>query len=214
MAQHIEVKEKLAMIIECPRCCLYYSIKLVNLIMLFFGIAIIIYSLWLDKKWHQFFSQLHPTSPPPFPWFIYTCLGVGIVVFLSTLCYYIAFNSISNYTICAYIFIACCLLFLEVAVIVIIFFKMDVVAQIASIIDECHKKIESFLTFHLKISRLIVLLISAAQEKKKKIMFGGNRFADECSCSFSDILGSRNGAKDRLQSVKRCIWLHSILFGT
>ncbi|OAY54302.2 tetraspanin-19 isoform X3 [Manihot esculenta] len=129
MAQHIEVKEKLAMIIECPRCCLYYSIKLVNLIMLFFGIAIIIYSLWLDKKWHQFFSQLHPTSPPPFPWFIYTCLGVGIVVFLSTLCYYIAFNSISNYTICAYIFIACCLLFLEVAVIVIIFFKMDVVAM-------------------------------------------------------------------------------------
>ncbi|XP_058001781.1 uncharacterized protein LOC110644139 isoform X3 [Hevea brasiliensis] len=122
------VTPRLAMV-RCPRCSLHNSIKLLNLIMVFFAIGIIIYSLWLDKKWHQFFSELHPASPPPKPWFIYTCSGVGIAVCLSTLCGYMAVNSISNYTICSYIFIGCCLLFLEVAVIVIVFFKMDLLAM-------------------------------------------------------------------------------------
>ncbi|KAJ9183486.1 hypothetical protein P3X46_007331 [Hevea brasiliensis] len=123
-----QVTPRLAMV-RCPRCSLHNSIKLLNLIMVFFAIGIIIYSLWLDKKWHQFFSELHPASPPPKPWFIYTCSGVGIAVCLSTLCGYMAVNSISNYTICSYIFIGCCLLFLEVAVIVIVFFKMDLLAM-------------------------------------------------------------------------------------
>ncbi|XP_058001780.1 uncharacterized protein LOC110644139 isoform X2 [Hevea brasiliensis] len=159
------VTPRLAMV-RCPRCSLHNSIKLLNLIMVFFAIGIIIYSLWLDKKWHQFFSELHPASPPPKPWFIYTCSGVGIAVCLSTLCGYMAVNSISNYTICSYIFIGCCLLFLEVAVIVIVFFKMDLLAQIASSIDECHKKIESFLRFHMNAVALSVIFWAARMESR------------------------------------------------
>ncbi|XWS70337.1 hypothetical protein CRYUN_Cryun03dG0039300 [Craigia yunnanensis] len=57
--------------------------------------------------------------------FIYTCLGVGIAVCLSTLFSYMVSNCISSSILCIYIFSICSLLFLEVAVIDTIFFKYD-----------------------------------------------------------------------------------------
>ncbi|KAB2077476.1 hypothetical protein ES319_A06G102900v1 [Gossypium barbadense] len=52
---------------RCSRCCLHYSMKIVNLIMNFLGIAIIVYSLWLQKKWNIGVAQLlsFPSIPNP-----------------------------------------------------------------------------------------------------------------------------------------------------
>ncbi|KAJ6758469.1 TETRASPANIN-19-LIKE [Salix koriyanagi] len=110
---------------RCARCCLRNSIKIVNLAMLLCGAGMIIYSLWLQKKWDESIAEFPRSSSPLKPWFIYTFLGVGIVVCLSTIGGYIITNCISNSTLCFYIVAICCLLFLEVAVIVAIFFKID-----------------------------------------------------------------------------------------
>ncbi|KAJ6295555.1 hypothetical protein OIU78_023558 [Salix suchowensis] len=110
---------------RCARCCLRNLIKIVNLAMLLCGAGMIIYSLWLQKKWDESIAEFPRSSSPLKPWFIYTLLGVGIVVCLSTIGGYIITNCISNSTLCFYIVAICCLLFLEVAVIVAIFFKID-----------------------------------------------------------------------------------------
>ncbi|XP_017645013.1 tetraspanin-19-like isoform X2 [Gossypium arboreum] len=110
---------------RCSRCCLHYSMKIVNLIMNFLGIAIIVYSLWLQKKWNIGVAQLVSFPSIPNPWFIYTCFGVGIAVCLSSLFSFIVCNCISTSILCIYIFSVCSLLLLEIAVIVTIFFKND-----------------------------------------------------------------------------------------
>ncbi|KAF9662215.1 hypothetical protein SADUNF_Sadunf18G0030100 [Salix dunnii] len=110
---------------RCARCCLHNSIRIVNLVMLLCGIGMIIYSLWLQKKWDESIVEFSLSPSPLKPWFIYTFLGVGIIVCLSTIGGYIIGNCISNSTLCFYIVAICCLLFLEVAVIVAIFFKID-----------------------------------------------------------------------------------------
>ncbi|KAE8664270.1 eukaryotic translation initiation factor 3 subunit L-like [Hibiscus syriacus] len=47
---------------RCSWCCLHYSLKTVNLIMTFLGIAMIVYSLWLQKMWNLGAAQL-PSYP-------------------------------------------------------------------------------------------------------------------------------------------------------
>lgn len=139
------------------------SIRIVNLVMLLCGIGTIIYSLWLQKKWDESIAKFPLGSSPPIPWFIYTFLGAGIVVCLSTIGGYIIANCISNSTLCFYIVAICCLLFLEVAVIVAIFFKIDWGKQITTYTGQKNTDFEILMTFHVKISRAIMLLIMVAQ---------------------------------------------------
>ncbi|XP_062164036.1 tetraspanin-19-like [Alnus glutinosa] len=150
--------------VRCTRCFLHRSMRVVNLIVNIFGIGMIIYSLWLLKKWQDGIAQLPaPHSSLPRPWFIYTCLAVGIAVSLSTLSGHMVANCITNYTLCIYIVSICSLLFLEVAVIVTIFFRMDWERQIGEYIDEHHKKFKSFVIFHLKMCRFILIMILVPQ---------------------------------------------------
>ncbi|TXG62035.1 hypothetical protein EZV62_013398 [Acer yangbiense] len=53
---------------RCARCCLHKSMRIVNLVTNLFGVAIIIYSLWLQKKWNQGVAELSTTSYLPTPW--------------------------------------------------------------------------------------------------------------------------------------------------
>ncbi|XP_057957400.1 helicase and polymerase-containing protein TEBICHI-like [Malania oleifera] len=145
-------------------CCLHSSLRIVNFIVNVFGVGMIVYSLWLLKMWKEGIAELPSTSSLPHPWFIYTCLGVGIVVCLSTLSGHMVANCISNSTLCFYIVSICSLLFIQIGVIVTIFFKMDWESQLTKYIDEHHEKFQSFIIFHLKMCRLIVLLVVVAQE--------------------------------------------------
>ncbi|KAJ6295556.1 hypothetical protein OIU78_023558 [Salix suchowensis] len=148
---------------RCARCCLRNLIKIVNLAMLLCGAGMIIYSLWLQKKWDESIAEFPRSSSPLKPWFIYTLLGVGIVVCLSTIGGYIITNCISNSTLCFYIVAICCLLFLEVAVIVAIFFKIDWGKQISTYTGQKNTDFEILVSIHVKISRAIMLLIMVAQ---------------------------------------------------
>uniref|UniRef100_A0A7N2N4I7 Tetraspanin-19-like n=1 Tax=Quercus lobata TaxID=97700 RepID=A0A7N2N4I7_QUELO len=155
---------------RCRRCCLHNSIRAVNLIVNICGVGMIIYSLWLLKKWQDGVAYLPSVSLLPRPWFIYTCLGVGIAVCLSTLAGCMVANCISNYTLCIasltsfqYIVSICSLLFLEVAVLVTIFFKMDWAEELAKYIDENHTEFKTFVFFHIRMCRSILIMILVPQ---------------------------------------------------
>ncbi|XVF48529.1 hypothetical protein PTKIN_Ptkin03bG0198000 [Pterospermum kingtungense] len=154
---------KAAAMTRCARCCLHYAMKIVNLIMNFLGIAIIVYSLWLQKKWNDGAAELPSYPSLPTPWFIYSCFGMGIAVCLSTLFSYMVSNCINNSILCIYIFSICSLLFLEVVVIVTIFFKYDWTSLISKYIDTNHEDFKSFVIFHEKMCQLIAIMILVPQ---------------------------------------------------
>ncbi|CAB4266510.1 unnamed protein product [Prunus armeniaca] len=82
--------------VGCTRCCVHTSMRAVNLFVNLCGVGVIIYSLWLIKKWQVGVSELPSVSYIPKPWFIYTCLGVGMAVCLSTLCGHIVAHRSSS----------------------------------------------------------------------------------------------------------------------
>ncbi|KAK8602527.1 hypothetical protein V6N13_057846 [Hibiscus sabdariffa] len=125
---------------RCSRCCLHYSIKMVNLVMNLLGIAIIVYSLWLQKIWNIGAAQLPSYPALPKPWFIYTCFGVGIAVCLSTFFSYIVSNWISNSVLCIVSF-----------------------AIFSKYIDKKHEDFKSFIIFNEEICQLIALFILVPQ---------------------------------------------------
>ncbi|XP_059658016.1 tetraspanin-19-like isoform X2 [Cornus florida] len=150
---------------RCSRGCLYSSMRILNLIINLCGILMIIYSLWLLKKWDEGVTQLPFSASIPRPWFISTCLVVGIVVCLSTLSGHMVANCISNYTLAIYIISIFSLLLIQAGVIVTIFFRMDWESEIIKYIDENHESFKSFILFHLVMCRLIAILVFVAQVK-------------------------------------------------
>ncbi|KAG5540681.1 hypothetical protein RHGRI_020793 [Rhododendron griersonianum] len=118
------------------RYCLYNTLRVVNVVVNIFGMIIIIYSLWLLKKWFDGVSNLPSPSNLPRPWFINVCLGVGIAVCLSTLSGHMVANCIS---------------------------KSILGVQIIRYIDDNHKGFRSFLLFHIVVCRLIGIVVLVAQ---------------------------------------------------
>ncbi|KAM1573503.1 hypothetical protein FF2_042877 [Malus domestica] len=172
------------------RLCLHNSMRAVNLFVNVCGVGVIIYSLWLIKKWQVGVSELPPVAHVPKPWFIYACLGMGIAVCLSTLCGHMVANSISSFILFIYIISIFCLLGIEVGVIVNIFYRMDWEVQFAKYIDEHHTLFKNFLTFHLNMCRLIVVLILIPQIKAIVLAIilwaiGSEPRADQCN--YSDV---------------------------
>ncbi|XP_050266034.1 tetraspanin-19-like isoform X2 [Quercus robur] len=117
---------------RCRRCFLHNSIRAVNLIVNICGVGMIIYSLWLLKKWQDGVAYLPSVSLLPRPCF-------------------------------QYIVSICSLLFLEVAVLVTIFFKMDWAEELAKYIDENHTEFKTFVLFHLRMCRSILIMILVPQ---------------------------------------------------
>ncbi|CAL2234387.1 unnamed protein product [Prunus armeniaca] len=151
--------------VGCTRCCVHTSMRAVNLFVNLCGVGVIIYSLWLIKKWQVGVSELPSVSYIPKPWFIYTCLGVGMAVCLSTLCGHIVAHRSSSSVLFIYIISIFSLLCLEVFVIVAIFYKMNWQMKLAKFIDKNHIKFKDFLIFHVNMCRLIVILILVPQIK-------------------------------------------------
>ncbi|XP_061336535.1 uncharacterized protein LOC133283658 [Gastrolobium bilobum] len=90
--------------------------------------------------------------------FVDTCLAVGIALSLATICGYTVANCFSNNILCIYIAFMWCFLFLEVVVIVNIYFRMDWLAKINKYIGENQSEFKSFILFHLMMSRIILIL--------------------------------------------------------
>lgn len=140
----------------CIRCRLRLAMKIVNVGLAFFGIGMIIYSLWLLKRWKEAVAELVSISPFPKPWFVYTCLGLGIIVCLSTLVGHMAANRISVTTLSIYILSACCIILLQLGMILAFFFNM--IRKFNS-----SDEFKRFLSIHLTICRLIGIAVLLVQ---------------------------------------------------
>ncbi|KAJ0090440.1 hypothetical protein Patl1_12890 [Pistacia atlantica] len=147
----------------CAQCCLHTSIKIVNIITNLFAVGMIVYALWLQKKWTEGIAELPSTAYIPRPWFIYSCLAVGMVVCLSTICGYMVATCISSSIHYKYIVIISFLVFIEAVVVIAIFFRIDWESLIAEYISDDYKKFTSFVVFHLKMCQLIIVMILVSQ---------------------------------------------------
>ncbi|KAL8171669.1 hypothetical protein V2J09_023473 [Rumex salicifolius] len=116
------------------------SLRTLNIAVNVTGVAMIIYSLWLLKIWDDGISELSPSSRSdlPLPWFIWACLGVGMVVCFSTLCGYMAVNHTKHSISCLYIAAIFSLILLEGGVIFAIFFNMDLESFVRFIVFHLH----------------------------------------------------------------------------
>ncbi|PKI66034.1 hypothetical protein CRG98_013619 [Punica granatum] len=86
-----------------------------------------------------------------------------MAVCLSTLFGYMIATCMSNSSLCIYLVTLLSLLFLEAAVLVMIFFKIDWSKLIAKYIDEDHAKFGSFVKFHLIMIRVIMFTVLTLQ---------------------------------------------------
>ncbi|KAK7320782.1 hypothetical protein VNO77_30576 [Canavalia gladiata] len=131
---------------NCSRRFWVWSRIVVNSMTILYGLGMILYCLWLLKKWQEGTATIQPSSFITMPLFILTCLAVGIGVCLGTIGGYM------------YLTFMWCLLFLEVAAIVNIYFRMDWLAKINKYIDEKHSEFKSFVLFHLRMCRVVLIL--------------------------------------------------------
>lgn len=53
----------------CTRCCLLTSLKIVDIFTNLFAVGMIVYALWLQKKWNESVAELPPTAYLPRPWY-------------------------------------------------------------------------------------------------------------------------------------------------
>ncbi|KAH7685712.1 hypothetical protein IHE45_04G058400 [Dioscorea alata] len=149
----------------CTRCSLNNAMRIANFIVNLFGIGMIVYSLWLLKVWTTVMVQVgFPSLAIPKPWFIYTFLGVGILVCFGALLGYMVSNCMSRTSLSCYTLFHGLVLVIQVAAIVVILFRIDWQAVISKYIDEESSEIKNILMFHLYLCHLIGvgILISEA----------------------------------------------------
>ncbi|CAN6441645.1 unnamed protein product [Victoria cruziana] len=145
------------------RRCLHYAVRTVNVIISFIGVLMIIYSLWVLKKWKAVETAEGSSEYDLlYPWFIFAFLAIGISVFFSMLCGNVVANSINVFLLISYVVFVCSILFLQVGVVILIFFK-DWVAEINEGYAGQYSEFEGFVTFHLKLCRYITLLMVLLQ---------------------------------------------------
>ncbi|XP_031489371.1 tetraspanin-19-like [Nymphaea colorata] len=145
------------------RRCVHYALRIVNMTINFIGVLMIIYSLWALKKWKAI--EVNEGSSEYgllYPWFIFTFLAIGIVVCFCTLCGHVVANSINVFLLTFYIVFICSILFLQVGVVIFVFFK-DWVAEINEDYTGQYTEFEEFVTFHLTLCRSIVIVIVLLQ---------------------------------------------------
>ncbi|XP_057504952.1 tetraspanin-18-like [Actinidia eriantha] len=168
------------MMIGCNSYRLYNSWRVVNVIVNVFGMGMIIYSLWLLKMWIQGVDRLPAPNELPRPWFIHVCLGVGIIVCMSTLSGHMVANCISKSVLGVYIVSIFSLLLIQVGMIVAVLFRINWDGEIMRYIDGRHNKFKEF---------------SSLPHSHLSLDFNFSSCgSDQCYCACCYCLGSRRRA--------------------
>lgn len=103
------------------RCCIQSLLKLVNSFIGMFGIAMIIYGLWMIRAWHRHMDD----SDYPTPWFIYTMLGLGATLCVITISGHIAAETANGCCLYCYLLFIFLLLMVEGAVTMDVFLNRN-----------------------------------------------------------------------------------------
>ncbi|KVI04248.1 Tetraspanin/Peripherin [Cynara cardunculus var. scolymus] len=106
------------------RSCIQSLLKMVNSFIGMFGIAMIIYALWMIRVWQRQMDD----SDHPIPWFIYTMLGLGATLCVITCSGHIAAETANGcclYCVSSYLVFVVLLLMLEGAVTMDVFLNRN-----------------------------------------------------------------------------------------
>ncbi|KAA8525037.1 hypothetical protein F0562_011469 [Nyssa sinensis] len=101
------------------RSCIQSLLKLVNSVIGMVGIAMILYGCWMIRVWQQHMDDPPPPFAPldsPAPWFIYTFLGLGVMLCVITCSGHIAAETANGCCLYSYVLFVLLLLMLEAAV--------------------------------------------------------------------------------------------------
>ncbi|ESQ50391.1 hypothetical protein EUTSA_v10002082mg [Eutrema salsugineum] len=128
---------------NCCHVSFASTLKILNFVQAFFGVSIIIYSIWMLDQYHRHV----PVDPPPSlknpvdltasfvvgssgfnlrsldlpaPWFIYSFMAVGILVCIVTIIGFIAAEAINGCCLCFYSILKTLLILLEAALVAFI----------------------------------------------------------------------------------------------
>lgn len=112
--------------VRIVRSCIQSMLKMINSLTGMVGIAMILYSMWLIRVWQKEMGE----SPfaeldSPAPWFIYTFLGVGVIVCVITCSGHIAAETANGCCLCLYMVFIFLLLVLEAGVTADVFLNRD-----------------------------------------------------------------------------------------
>lgn len=103
------------------RSCIQSFLKLVNSFIGMFGIAMIIYALWMIRVWQRQMDD----SDHPIPWFIYTMLGLGATLCVITCSGHIAAETANGCCLYCYLVFVVLLLMLEGAITMDVFLNRN-----------------------------------------------------------------------------------------
>ncbi|PKU64786.1 Tetraspanin-19 [Dendrobium catenatum] len=99
------------------RSCLQFLLKLVNSVIGLMGMGMTLYSLWMLRVWYK---QVHSfwTSGPDstLPWFIYTCLGLGVYFCIISCAGHISAETANGCCLSSYIVFVLLLVMMEAAI--------------------------------------------------------------------------------------------------
>ncbi|KAK0588962.1 hypothetical protein LWI29_007759 [Acer saccharum] len=100
-------------------------LTMVNSVIGMVGIAMILYALWLIRVWEIHMGHFPPAGDHPVPWFIYTFLGLGVILCVITCSGHIAAETANGCCLYLYMFFVILLLMLEAGVTADVFFNPD-----------------------------------------------------------------------------------------
>ncbi|KAL4573102.1 hypothetical protein LXL04_019896 [Taraxacum kok-saghyz] len=103
------------------RNCIQSMLKLVNSFTGMFGIAMIIYGLWMIRAWQRQMDDSDYSTP----WFIYTILGLGATICVITCSGHIAAETANGSCLYCYLVFVFMLLMVEGAVITDVFLNRN-----------------------------------------------------------------------------------------
>ncbi|XP_010540868.1 PREDICTED: tetraspanin-19 [Tarenaya hassleriana] len=108
------------------RSCLQSILKMVNSLLGMVGIAIILYAVWLIRKWEEEMGNLpFDDADHPVPWFIYVFLGLGASLCVITCAGHIAAETVNGCCLYLYMGFIFLLLMLEGGVVADIFLNRE-----------------------------------------------------------------------------------------
>ncbi|KAH7576910.1 hypothetical protein JRO89_XS01G0174600 [Xanthoceras sorbifolium] len=111
--------------VRMMRSCMQSILKMVNSVIGMVGIAMILYALWLIRVWERHMGHLPPSGDHPVPWFIYTFLGLGVILCVITCSGHIAAETANGFCLYIYMFFVFLLLMLEAGLTADVFLNPD-----------------------------------------------------------------------------------------
>ncbi|XP_074585614.1 tetraspanin-19-like [Curcuma longa] len=140
------------------RSCLQSMLKMVNSVAGLVGVAFVLYGLWMVRVWHR---EIH--ADPTLPWFIYTSLGLGVLLCLITCFGHVAAETSNAHCISLYMILIFLLIMLEAAITADVIQNKDWEEDFPEDTTGRFNEFKNFIRSNFELCKWVGLVIVAAQ---------------------------------------------------